>query len=105
VLSLIGWLFFRLGNVDPSIDAVALGMQWFQRLFHAPGHFWCWQPVLLLGALGMAFQYYERPLHVYSTWAESARGRFAQVLLPLCCLFLIATLGVFDGATFIYFQF
>lgn len=103
--TLLGWLFFRLGNIDSDVDALALGQAWLVRLFSAPGHLWCWQPVLVLGALGMAFQYFERPLNSYSSWGHTSHGTAAQIWLPAFCLLLICTLGVFDGATFIYFQF
>ncbi len=56
--------------------------------------------LLIVGALAMAVQWKNEALERFGLWAP-ARQAAAAALIVMA----IVTLGVFDGADFIYFQF
>jgi alginate O-acetyltransferase complex protein AlgI len=101
-LTCIGWLLFRAGSVPPQIDQVKVVASHLQSLFQWPsnGISPLIQPVVFLGAIAMFFQWRWERMERFSTW--QVRAQAAAVVVALA---MIASLGVFDGAQFIYFQF
>lgn len=102
-LTCLGWLFFRVGTVASGVQQARLVGNYLGRLgagadaaSAAP-----YLPALvLLGALALWFQHREDEMERFSAWRLSR-----QVLGAVGALVLIAVFGVFEGATFIYFQF
>lgn len=100
-LTCIGWLLFRSGTVPEEIGQWKVISSYLATLWIPPsqisGFLW---PVLLLGSLALLLQWKHAAMDCFSAWTG---GR--QALAVASILTLIFTLGVFDGSSFIYFQF
>lgn len=101
-ITCVGWLIFRAGSLSADIDQINFLSSTFLSL--AP-----WSaglPVDLIRAVlplmlaGLAFQYWHKQMDRFHAW--SIQSQSLAVGLALCS---IATLGVFNGSGFIYFQF
>jgi len=95
-ITCVGWLLFRAGSSQWSIISSYLvtlcimPTQW-------SGFAW---PVLWLGALALLLQWKHSAMDCFAHWAADR-----QVLAVAAVLSGIASLGVFEGSSFIYFQF
>jgi len=97
----LGWLFFRAGTVGADLNQLALVENYLSAMARWPGHLSpLLQPVLVLGALAMLFQWSHAGMERFASWP--ARWQAAAVVMALSA---ITALGVFEGAQFIYFQF
>jgi alginate O-acetyltransferase complex protein AlgI len=100
-LTCIGWLLFRSGSVAPEFGQWNVISSYAGSLWRIPsqpsGFAW---PVLLLGGLALALQWKHAVMDRFSTWGEGS-----QAIAVTAVLALIASLGVFEGSSFIYFQF
>ncbi|GAA5128588.1 MBOAT family protein [Luteolibacter yonseiensis] len=100
-LTCIGWLLFRSGTVPAEIGQWNVISGYLATLWIPPaqagGFAW---PILLLGSLVLVLQWKHAAMDCFSTWTG---GRQATAVAAV--LVLISTLGVFDGSSFIYFQF
>lgn len=98
----IGWLLFRAGAVANAnqFQSIISYLHAIIRPFSLHELTGFVAPVFLLGALTLVFQHYWEQMNLFSAWT-----RRWQIAAVLSALTLIATLGVFSGAQFIYFQF
>lgn len=101
-ITCIGWLLFRAGSIDPHHSQMNLVRGYLKAMFSFQAHSLSplFQSVLLLGALAMVFQWKHAMMDRFSTWHH-----FGKVAAVCGALALIATLGIFEGSQFIYFQF
>jgi D-alanyl-lipoteichoic acid acyltransferase DltB (MBOAT superfamily) len=99
----IGWLLFIAGSLPKGVSQIHRVMEFLVAMFHpiSPTQlhplFW---PVLVLGALCFLFQWKHKRMDEFAHWPLGQQ--IGSVTLALCA---IASLGVFEGAQFIYFQF
>lgn len=100
-ITCIGWLLFRSGSLPPQISQVD-AITGFLRTLWIPPAQWSGfiQPVLLLGSMALLLQWKHTAMDCFSAW--SGRRQAAGVAAVLTT---IASIGVFDGSSFIYFQF
>lgn len=100
-LTCIGWLLFRSGTVPEEIGQWDFISRYFATLWIPPSHVsgFMW-PVLLLGSLALLLQWKHAVMDHFSAWRSGS-----QTLAVAAVLTLISTLGVFNGSSFIYFQF
>jgi alginate O-acetyltransferase complex protein AlgI len=100
-ITCVGWLLFRAGSVSGNVDQVTLVMNYLAAVIHWPASISSlFQPILMLGALAMLFQWQHDRMERFAEWP--VRWQAAAVVLALTA---ITALGVFEGAQFIYFQF
>jgi len=102
-ITCIGWLVFRAGALKTTsqqwqaITSYLTGMTNF-------GHWTGLTPlaggIVLLGLLGLFFQWKHESMNHFSQWRPSR-----QVTAVALALIVITVLGVFEGSQFIYFQF
>jgi hypothetical protein len=100
-ITCLGWLLFRAGSLPRGISQLRFVGRYLTTLAIVPTAI----PrlaggILVLGALALLFQWKYDAMNHFARW--STRWQVAAVLLALIA---IASLGVFDGAQFIYFQF
>jgi len=100
-ITCIGWLLFRAGSVPADHSQWAVISSYLNTLWKPPVHLsgYTW-PVLLLGTLALLLQWKHQAMDHFSQWS----GR-RQALSVAATLTAIASFGVFDGSSFIYFQF
>jgi alginate O-acetyltransferase complex protein AlgI len=100
-ITCIGWLLFRAGTVPRAISQWDLISSYLKVLWKFPtnvsGFAW---PVLLLGTLALILQASHHQMDRFSTWKSGFQT--AAVAATLTAIFII---GVFEGSSFIYFQF
>jgi D-alanyl-lipoteichoic acid acyltransferase DltB (MBOAT superfamily) len=97
----IGWLFFRAGALPAKVDQVKFVLGYLRTLAVPPRSIDPMiQGIALLGALSLLFQWKSDAMNRFSQWPV-----FWQVFSVTASLAAIASLGVFEGAQFIYFQF
>jgi D-alanyl-lipoteichoic acid acyltransferase DltB (MBOAT superfamily) len=102
-LTCIGWLLFRAGampKLEMQRDIIGeylSAMFSFRFIDGLSALLW---PVALLGALALWMQWKHQEMDHFSDWPETR-----QVVAIAAALTLIASLGVFHGNSFIYFQF
>lgn len=99
----IGWLIFRTGSISPGFSQAAFVYQSMASLV-APVTLSAIAPalrvLLIIGSVVFLVQWKNEALENFSLWPP-ARQAVAAVVIAVA----IVTLGVFDGADFIYFQF
>jgi alginate O-acetyltransferase complex protein AlgI len=100
-ITCIGWLLFRAGSSPADFSQWTIISSYLDTLWIAPAHIsgYAW-PVLLLGGLALLLQWKHEAMERFSQWS----GR-RQALTVAATLTAIASFGVFDGSSFIYFQF
>jgi D-alanyl-lipoteichoic acid acyltransferase DltB (MBOAT superfamily) len=100
-ITCIGWLLFRAGSCPKDVSQldVITGFLGTLLVFPAQWSGFAW-PVLLLGGLALALQWMHSEMDSFSKW-PAAR----QTMATAAALVAIASLGVFEGSSFIYFQF
>ena len=98
----VGWLLFRAGALPAGMNQVNTVIAYLQAMVSWPasGPSLLLQPVLCLGLIALFFQWQHERMDRFSTW----RVRW-QAMAVVIALALIVSLGVFEGAQFIYFQF
>lgn len=97
----IGWLLFRAGSVPPEYSQWDVISSYLGTLWKFPyqSSVFAW-PVLLLGSLALILQWKHVAMDHFSDWSERN-----QALAVAATLTALASLGVFEGSSFIYFQF
>jgi len=97
----LGWLLFRAGSLPAGSDQLTFVLQYLRTLLIVPAfiHPFVWG-ISLLGALALFFQWKYEEMNCFSRWPV-----FGQVVGVVGALAALASLGVFEGAQFIYFQF
>lgn len=100
-LTCIGWLLFRAGSIPANLSQWQTITSYLSTLGRIPtqwsGYEW---PILLLGGSALLFQWKHSAMDHFSKWS----GKL-QVLAVVTMLTAIASLGIFEGSSFIYFQF
>jgi D-alanyl-lipoteichoic acid acyltransferase DltB (MBOAT superfamily) len=99
----VGWLLFRAGSLpklEMQRDIITQYLGAMFSFYLADGLSQLLWPVVLLGGLALWMQFRHKEMDNFSAWTE---GR--QAFGVAAGLFLITTLGVFHGTSFIYFQF
>ncbi|MGJ8642771.1 MAG: MBOAT family O-acyltransferase [Luteolibacter sp.] len=100
-ITCIGWLLFRAGGVPESIGQWKVISGFLDSLWRFPtgtsGLLW---PVFLLGSLALLLQWKHAKMDDFSKWRKSR-----QTLAVSATLVAISSLGIFEGSSFIYFQF
>ena len=99
----VGWLLFRAGALPREFSQVKVVTGYLHSMFHFPlasGVSPLAGAIFILGGLALFFQSQYRLMDRFSQWP--VRWQAAGVVAALAA---IATLGVFEGAQFIYFQF
>ena len=102
-ITCVGWLLFRAGSLPPKFGQVQMILSYLRAMFHWPlaaGVSPLTQPIIVLGALALFFQWQYEKMDHFSAW----KTRWQAVATALA-LAAITGLGVFDGMQFIYFQF
>ncbi len=102
-ITCLGWLLFRAGGLRHGVSQWGVVQSYLHAMFHFQGtHLFLSfiVPVAMLGALGLFFQWRNERMNEFSQWSGSNKA-FAVT----AALALIAVMGVFEGAQFIYFQF
>lgn len=102
-LTCIGWLIFRAGAITDSTEQYRILWNSLRTLFiypewHGPLQFA--RVIGLLGGLCLLLQWKQAELERFHAWSLGK-----QVFAFTASLLLIATIGVFQGSQFIYFQF
>lgn len=97
----LGWLLFRAGSLGPDLSQWDLIVSYLDSMWRIPSAIssFAW-PVFLLGAVTLLLQWKHEAMNHFSSWTP-----FRQALAVAVALIAIASLGVFDGVSFIYFQF
>jgi D-alanyl-lipoteichoic acid acyltransferase DltB (MBOAT superfamily) len=100
-LTCVGWLIFRAGSSPPGIHSGLLIWNFLKAMVTPPVALLptAW-PVIMLGALCLAFQAAYREMNRFVDWSPRRQAAGIGVTLALLCI-----LGVFEGSQFIYFQF
>ena len=100
-ITCIGWLLFRAGNVPANVSQLDVISSFLGTLWKFPSNLsgFAW-PVFLLGSLALILQWKHEAMDRFSEWAG---GR--QTIAVASVLVAIAALGIFEGSSFIYFQF
>ena len=101
-LTCFGWLLFRAGSLPPKVNQVDTVLNYLRAMFTPLQRGWdniLWG-VLVLGAIGLFLQWKHDLMERFSEWPSGWKAA-ALVLAGLG----IASLGIFEGAQFIYFQF
>jgi len=100
-ITCLGWLLFRAGSLSPDKSQWVLIASYLNSLWKFPYSIssFAW-PVFLLGAVTLFLQWKHEAMNSFSTWSPVRQAWAVAVVL-----IIIASLGVFDGASFIYFQF
>jgi alginate O-acetyltransferase complex protein AlgI len=100
-LTCIGWLLFRAGSIPANLSQWQTITSYLSTLGRIPtqwsGYEW---PILLLGGSALLFQWKHTAMDHFSKWS----GKL-QVVAVVTTLAAIASLGIFEGSSFIYFQF
>jgi len=100
-ITCVGWLLFRAGSCPAGFSQRGIIASYLETLWAIPtswsGFMW---PVLLLGSLAMLLQWKHAAMDSFAQW-RTHRQTFAVAAV----LTGIASLGVFEGSSFIYFQF
>ncbi|MES2659788.1 MAG: MBOAT family protein [Verrucomicrobiota bacterium] len=100
-ITCIGWLLFRAGAMPANVSQRGVISSYLGTLWKIPvqwsGFVW---PVFLLGSLALILQWKHESMDRFSEWAG---GR--QTVAVASVLTTIASFGVFEGSSFIYFQF
>ena len=100
-ITCLGWLLFRAGSSPAGSSQWGIIASYLGTLWIVPkqwsGFLW---PVLLLGALALLLQWKHAAMDGFAHWASDR-----QALAVAAVLTGIASLGVFEGSSFIYFQF
>src|SRR5207249_2611898 len=101
-LTCLGWLLFRTGSVPAQLNHVNVVNNYLHAMFTIPKHGLtdiAWG-TLLLCAVGLFFQWKHDLMERFDLWPV-----YRQAAAVVGMLLAIASLGVFEGAQFIYFQF
>ena len=102
-LTCLGWLIFRTGTLPEGINQASFLWNSLRSLV-APAHLAAAAPMLrvlvIIGGLTILLQWKHEALERFNSWHPSW-----QSVTAAAALVMITTLGVFDGADFIYFQF
>ena len=100
-LTCIGWLIFRAGAIPANFDQLRIVKNYLRAMLTAPDSVSALAVgVLLLCGVGLLLQWRNDLMLRFHDWP--VKWQAASVVLALLA---IASLGVFDGAQFIYFQF
>ena len=102
-LTCLGWLLFRAGAIPDATTQVRLIAQAVPQLVGETGNGVegsLVQILFVLGGLSLILQWRHGAIERFHTWSLPW-----QVGACTAALILISTLGVFNGAQFIYFQF
>jgi D-alanyl-lipoteichoic acid acyltransferase DltB (MBOAT superfamily) len=100
-LTCIGWLFFRAGALPAHVNQLQFVRQYLHTMLVVPRRLDpMLQGVVFLGLLSLFFQWKSDVMNHFSRWPL-----VWQTVGVVAALSLIAGLGVFEGAQFIYFQF
>ena len=101
-LTCFGWLLFRAGSLPAHFSQVDMVAHYLKAMFTPLHNGWdgiLWG-VLLLSAVGLFLQWKHDLMERFSEWPTPWKA-VALVVVGLA----IASVGVFEGAQFIYFQF
>lgn len=100
-ITCIGWLLFRAGAVPDTQGQWLTIKGYLSVLWVFPDglNSFVW-PVSFLGAVVFILQWQHKKMEHFSRWHPKAQA--ASVAMTLCA---ISFLGVFEGSSFIYFQF
>lgn len=97
----IGWLLFRAGSMPAHMDQATVVQQYLHAFITLPSGISPYLgAVACLGALAMWFQWQHARMDEFSKWTAGQ-----QAFGSAAALALIFSLGVFEGSSFIYFQF
>ena len=97
----VGWLFFRAGALPAGVDQLKFVLGYLKTMAVPPRHIDpLVQGIALLGGLSLLFQWKADAMNRFSQWPV-----FWQATSVVAAIAAIASLGVFEGAQFIYFQF
>jgi alginate O-acetyltransferase complex protein AlgI len=97
----VGWLLFRAGSLPRGVDQVSYVTSYLKAMLVVPKSIDPMvQGIALLGGLSLLFQWKAEEMNRFSKWST-----FWQTVSVVGGLAAIASLGVFEGAQFIYFQF
>lgn len=100
-LTCIGWLIFRAGATPANFDQLRIVKNYLRAMLTAPDSVSALAVgVLFLCGAGLLLQWRNDLMLRFHDWP--VKWQAASVVLALLA---IASLGVFDGAQFIYFQF
>lgn len=102
-LTSIGWLLFRAGSMQPDVNQKDIIQKFLAAMFNwrfSEGLSPLWWPLILLGGAALWFQWRHQAMDEFSQWQEKR-----QALAVCGALTSIASLGMFGGSSFIYFQF
>lgn len=100
-ITCIGWLLFRAGAVPADQGQWQTINGFLSVLWVIPDNFstFTW-PVLLLGGMALAAQWHHNKMEHFSQWHPKLQAACVAGTLAA-----ISFLGVFEGSSFIYFQF
>jgi hypothetical protein len=100
-VSCIGWLLFRSGSIPANLSQLDMITGYLGTLWKLPvqwsGFAW---PVILLGTTALLLQWKHAAMDRFSEWKGHQQAAGVAATLTA-----ISSLGVFEGSSFIYFQF
>ncbi|MCW1921271.1 MBOAT family protein [Luteolibacter arcticus] len=100
-VSCIGWLLFRSGSIPANLSQLDMITGYLGTLWKPPvqwsGFAW---PVILLGTTALLLQWKHATMDRFSEWTGHQQAAGVAAVLTA-----ISSLGVFEGSSFIYFQF
>ena len=102
-ITCIGWLLFRSGSIPGSANQWEAVTSFLGAMFRMPPsleRFALIWPVALLGGAALVFQWKHREMECFSQWSQ-----VRQSISVAAALAVISCLGIFEGSSFIYFQF
>ena len=100
-ITCLGWLLFRAGTIPRNHSQWEIIAGYLDSLWRIPAQFSAltW-PVLILGGLALWLQWKHVAIDGFSQWLPAR-----QALAVAATLIAMASMGVFEGSSFIYFQF
>ncbi len=99
----LGWLLFRAGALGPKADQWAAIRSYLAAMFRPAlesGISPLVWPVALLGGLALFLQWKHDAMDHFSRWHTGSQACAVVLALSAIC-----ALGIFEGSSFIYFQF
>lgn len=101
LLTCIGWLIFRAGSCPHGIRQDLLVWNYLNAMITPPvGVLPAARTVLILGGLGMSFQFAHKHFNQFVDWESHWQAVGVCTGMAMLCV-----MGVFQGSQFIYFQF